>query len=67
MRSTESPKWSILRVLLQNYNTMTEHDMMKYALLNEEQMTTAEAATVLKIVVAKHMNVNPPDVEMEFN
>lgn len=67
MRSTESPKWDALRVLLQNYHTMTEHDMMKYALLNEEQMSDAEAATVLKTIVAKHMNVNPPDVETEYN
>ncbi|WQZ00955.1 hypothetical protein [Stenotrophomonas phage StenR_269] len=61
-------KYHHLNQIVSMYDEMTAHDMMKYVMLNNEDIKEDGISNlILQVVVHKHLELSIPNVESEFN
>lgn len=54
--------------LMSDFHTMSTRDMMKYALINDEEICKAGVSDmVLKVLINKYLELSPPMIDSESN
>lgn len=61
-------KYHHLNQIVSMYDEMSIHDMMKYVMLNNDDIKEDGISNlILQVVVHKHLELSIPNVESEFN